>query len=256
MGGLIGKNNPQNKNDYIKANKTIGRESRCDTCGKFFSPQTHINQFSNHIKNCYQINRERNRLENLLNELRETNFEIEQLERNKQKKKEDQKKIKREKTFKNPNNLYSNRNQILVNSPDLIFFGPNIILNNEINNHVPGFNFYSKQQEDNFNDYENSSEIDFDTLKNLPFEEKLLFFRSFAKKLKVDWREGSCTLEIDRDDCLRQSMIQFEKIDTFKELKINFRGEVSHDAGGLIREWYSIIFKYLQSPDASKEFST
>jgi len=46
-------------------------------------------------------------------------------------------------------------------------------------------------------------------------------------------------------------MIQFEKIDPYKELKINFLGEICHDAGGLIREWYSIIFKYLQSEKIS-----
>ena len=37
-------------------------------------------------------------------------------------------------------------------------------------------------------------------------------------------------------------MEQFEKINPFKELKIEFIGEESFDAGGLIREWLTILF--------------
>jgi len=42
---------------------------------------------------------------------------------------------------------------------------------------------------------------------------------------------------------------QFSKINIYKELKINFKGEVSHDAGGIIREWFTIIFKEILSPN-------
>ena len=38
-------------------------------------------------------------------------------------------------------------------------------------------------------------------------------------------------------------MEQFAIINPFKELKIIFVGEESHDAGGLIREWLTILFK-------------
>ena len=110
------------------------------------------------------------------------------------------------------------------------------------------------------NEYDYCSDInleemnfeDFENLRSFPFEEKIKFFKSFIKNIKVDWRKGSCKLELDREDFFRQSLMQFEKIDPYKELKINFQGEISHDAGGLIREWYSTIFKYLQSEDISK----
>ena len=44
-------------------------------------------------------------------------------------------------------------------------------------------------------------------------------------------------------------MKQFEKINPFKELKIIFIGEESHDAGGLIREWLTILFKKILDKD-------
>jgi len=255
MGGLSGKNQ-QNKKEYVKANKIVGREMRCNICEKIFSSETNLNIYNSHIKNCQQNNRERNKLEILLNDLRETNLEIEQLEKLKRKKKEaeakEAKKAKKEKINKpniintNNNNL-SNNNQFIINSSDLIFFNQNVILNKELKNQN---NYNVNTNEDNM-DTLNFSDIDLNSLEELPFEEKLEFFKSYVKELKVDWREGSCKLEIDREDYFRESMIQFEKINSFKELKINFRGEVSHDAGGLIREWYTIIFKHLLSSEAS-----
>jgi hypothetical protein len=251
---LSGKNQ-QNKKEYVKANKIIGREMRCNICEKIFSSETNLNIYNSHIKNCLQNIRERNKLKNLLNDLRETNLEIEQLEKLKRKKKEaEAKKVKKEKINKpniintNNNNLLNN-NQFIINSSDFIFFNPNVILNKELKNQNNN-NYTVNTNEDNM-DKLNFSDIDLNSLEELPFEEKLEFFKSYVKELKVDWREGSCKLEIDREDYFRQSMIQLEKINSFKELKINFRGEVSHDAGGLIREWYSIIFKHLLSPEAS-----
>jgi hypothetical protein len=41
-------------------------------------------------------------------------------------------------------------------------------------------------------------------------------------------------------------MKQIKKIDLFKELKINFIGEVSYDAGGIEREWFTILFQNLE----------
>ncbi len=255
MGGLIGKNQ-QNKKEHVKANKIIVKEMRCNTCDKIFSATTNINLIKSHIKNCLQINRERDRIENLLSDLRETNFEIEQLEKLRQKKKEVEKKnLKKEKIRKqnnNPNNNLISNNHILLNTSDLIIFKPNLNFNNEVD--------YNNNNKDILytNEYDlgklNISEVDINLLKEFPFEEKLESFRSYVKNLKVDWREGFCTIEIDREDNFRQSMIQFEKIDPYKELKINFRGEISHDAGGLSREWYSIIFKYLLSTEASMNF--
>lgn len=260
MGGLNGKNQ-QNKKDYVKANKIIGKEIRCNTCGKNFSAQTNLNLFKSHIKNCIQMNRERDRIENLLNDLRETNLEIEQLEKIRLGKKESEAKKAKKDLINKPNTINTNNgnifntNNLFVNSTDMIFFNSNMMFNNNLNTlNYRNNNTIQNTNEDDF-DKLDISDIDLNSLQELPFEEKLEFFKSFVKELKVDWREGSCKLDIDREDCFRQSMIQFEKIDSYKELKINFRGEVSHDAGGLIREWYSIIFKHLLSTETSMNFT-
>lgn len=76
------------------------------------------------------------------------------------------------------------------------------------------------------------------------FEGKIESFRDLLRKMKVDWVNGCNTIEIDRDDIVKQSMSQFKTIDPYKELKIAFKGEVNYDAGGLIREWLSVLFKH------------
>ena len=41
-------------------------------------------------------------------------------------------------------------------------------------------------------------------------------------------------------------MKQIKKVDLYKELKINFIGEVSYDAGGILREWFTVLFQNLE----------
>ena len=92
--------------------------------------------------------------------------------------------------------------------------------------------------------------IGLETKKVLPrgkkdgtFEEKVDYLRFDISKKKIDFINGAEKLNINREKVLEDSMEQFEKIDPFKELKIIFIGEESHDAGGLIREWLTILFK-------------
>ena len=46
---------------------------------------------------------------------------------------------------------------------------------------------------------------------------------------------------------MNDSIKKIEKVDLFKELKINFTGELCYDAGGIFREWFTTIFKSLES---------
>ena len=41
-------------------------------------------------------------------------------------------------------------------------------------------------------------------------------------------------------------MEQINHINLFKELKINFDGEICYDAGGIFREWFTTIFQTLE----------
>ena len=64
---------------------------------------------------------------------------------------------------------------------------------------------------------------------------------------KISWQDGCCQIEVNRNNILSSSMEKIEKVDLFKELKINFAGEICYDAGGIFREWFTILFKTLES---------
>lgn len=81
--------------------------------------------------------------------------------------------------------------------------------------------------------------------KSNTFENKVSELKSEISIRKISWQEGCCQLNLTRQNFLYQSMEQIEKINIFKELKINFKGEVSYDAGGLLREWFTIVFESL-----------
>ena len=98
--------------------------------------------------------------------------------------------------------------------------------------------------------------IGLETKKVLPrgkkdgsFEEKVDYLRFDISKKKIDFINGAEKLKINRDKVLEESMEQFNTINLFKELKIIFIGEESHDAGGLIREWLTILFQKILEKD-------
>jgi hypothetical protein len=76
---------------------------------------------------------------------------------------------------------------------------------------------------------------------------KLEELKKCIKSRKISWEDGCCNLEVNRNDLLSDSMKNIEKVDLFKELKINFLGEICYDAGGIFREWFTTIFKALES---------
>ena len=78
--------------------------------------------------------------------------------------------------------------------------------------------------------------------KDGTFEEKVDYLRFDISKKKIDFINGAEKLNINREKVLENSLEQFLKINPFKELKIIFLGEESQDAGGLIREWLTILF--------------
>ena len=100
------------------------------------------------------------------------------------------------------------------------------------------------------------SQILKETKKELPrgkkdgtFEEKVDYLRYDISKKKVDFTEGCETLYISRENVLENSIVQLEILNLFKEIKIIFTGEESSDAGGLIREWLTILFKKILDPE-------
>ena len=86
------------------------------------------------------------------------------------------------------------------------------------------------------------------------FEEKQSIFKINIQKLKIDWREGSDFITINRDNIIESSIDELSKVNIYKEIKVRFKGEEDGDAGGMIREWLTLLFKELQKSE-NKLFS-
>ena len=83
-------------------------------------------------------------------------------------------------------------------------------------------------------------------IKETDLNKKVEDLQKVIKTKKISWEEGCCQMNISRNELLDESMKEIDKVDIFKELKINFKGEICYDAGGIFREWFTNIFKNLQ----------
>lgn len=251
MGGLFAKG--QKRENVVGVNNKIGREAMCHICAKVFDRSSTYQELNRHMQFC-QKNKEKSDLEKLFKELRDTNLEIDNIHR--------MTTVTKHNTVssdtrinKNPISTRQEKKSHSIFKEDkssgLFLFDSKSnnnkqpikkVVKKQLNNSVVNQAYQSNQSnQPNLSNFNPHDVIGF------PFEEKYKYFRSHLNKIKIDWREGAHTLELDRDDILQQSVKQFTLINPYKELKINFKGEVSHDAGGLIREWYTVIFKEIQS---------
>lgn len=106
----------------------------------------------------------------------------------------------------------------------------------------------------------------------LPFEEKRKWFRTALEMHRIPWTQGADILRVDRAFLLDSSIKSFQKCNLFKviscdvkaanvihiqEVKVEFKGdEKVNDAGGLMREWMSLMVKELVKPDIGNSIST
>ncbi len=123
----------------------------------------------------------------------------------------------------------ANRSQITNTNQNVIRVNPN---NQELNNILEAIGLETKKVLPRGN-------------RNGTFEEKVDYLRYDISKKKVDFTEGCETLFISRENVLENSLIQIEIFNIYKEIKIIFTGEESSDAGGLIREWLTILFQQI-----------
>ena len=87
------------------------------------------------------------------------------------------------------------------------------------------------------------------TIKMTNFEEKHSIFRMNLKKLKIDWTEGPNFVTINRDKLIESSIEELSKVNLYREIKVKFKGEEEGDAGGMMREWLTSLFKELPKPE-------
>ncbi|CAH0513663.1 unnamed protein product [Peronospora belbahrii] len=95
------------------------------------------------------------------------------------------------------------------------------------------------------------SEQDLEILEQvaaLPFKDKYAWFLEQTSALIKPWEDGHLKMRVHRENILVESMeqllgVQMEHI--HMPLRIEFIGEVAIDAGGLEREWFSLVTERL-----------
>eukprot|EP00826_Nyctotherus_ovalis_P039350 TRINITY_DN3782_c0_g1_i3.p1 TRINITY_DN3782_c0_g1~~TRINITY_DN3782_c0_g1_i3.p1 ORF type:complete len:430 (+),score=139.15 TRINITY_DN3782_c0_g1_i3:615-1904(+) len=89
-----------------------------------------------------------------------------------------------------------------------------------------------------------------DKVCHLPTEEKRVWLYAKFDAIKNVFDKEAVMLVVERQNLLRDSFEQLNTVtdlDLRKEIKIHFIDEAAHDAGGLIREWFSSVFEELLS---------
>ena len=76
-----------------------------------------------------------------------------------------------------------------------------------------------------------------------------LEIKDYIKTRKINWIDGCDTINISRENCLEESIVEIGYVNLWREVKINFKGEVSYDAGGLFREWFIILVEELEKKE-------
>lgn len=84
-------------------------------------------------------------------------------------------------------------------------------------------------------------------------DDKRIWFKENLNKLRISFYEDTITLVLSRENVLEETMNQFstvDHLDLHKDIKIFFIDEEARDAGGVIREWLSIMTEQLLKPEA------
>jgi len=99
--------------------------------------------------------------------------------------------------------------------------------------------------------------MEIEKAKELATEDKVIWLYSKINGLKKEVQRASCYISsppiiilVERSYFLRDSFEQFRTttdLDLRRELKIHFVDELCQDAGGLIREWFSVLIEELVS---------
>eukprot|EP01038_Epipyxis_sp_PR26KG_P006524 gene6524-8965_t len=99
----------------------------------------------------------------------------------------------------------------------------------------------------------NDSLFDLEAIVAMTFKDKQLWFLSRMNELQRPWSEGHINLEIRRSHLLPDSfraIMSLSPTDMHKWFRIIFHGEPGLDAGGLLREWFTLLIDAIFAPSA------
>lgn len=118
---------------------------------------------------------------------------------------------------------------------------------------VPANEFAVGTQVFNENEQKIVSHTDFASLEECTYEQKCNWFYDKCKILKPTWEGGGhVCIKIRRNYLLEDSMeavMSLGRADLRKIWRFQFIGEMGKDAGGLAREWFTIITQRLMDAD-------
>jgi E3 ubiquitin ligase SMURF1/2/E3 ubiquitin-protein ligase NEDD4 len=119
---------------------------------------------------------------------------------------------------------------------------------NNSNNITPSLSFLNFNLDSNENnDIKETFEAlynDLESVASLTFKQKQLWFLDRISRLQKSWNDGYVKIEVRRDLILSDTFRAFNLLkpeDLHKWLRIAFHNEAGVDAGGLEREWFSLL---------------
>ena len=259
------KKNENNQVNQYKSDKNVINERRkCPYCAYLYlySNEREINYYNKHVNSCTKrkptVNYKLPTQQKINNNIQINTNNFIYIKNNFQ-----NKPINVNKNFKNNNNNYKIQNANNINK--------NLNNNKNYNNNNNNFNNTHQKNvvvqteannqlktnkkpkmigslliTDSLNEFLNDGKVELPRgNKYGTFEEKVDYLRYDISQTKVDFTEGCETLFISRENVFENSLIQIETFNIHKEIKIIFIGEENSDAGGLIREWLTILFKQI-----------
>ena len=269
----VSQNNQVNQINQYKSNKNVNNERRkCPYCDYLYlySNQREINYYNKHVNSCTKRKPKVNHKLPTPPKLNYKNIQVEAANFNYIKNNFHNNLTNANKNFNNNNNNFKIQNTNNINY-NLQNKNKNLNTNNN-NNNYKNNNFNNtyrnnaiqtetnNQQKinkkpkmigsllitDSLNEFLNDGKVELPRgNKYGTFEEKVDYLRYDISQTKVDFTEGCETLFISRENVFENSLIQIETFNIHKEIKIIFIGEENSDAGGLIREWLTILFKQI-----------
>jgi hypothetical protein len=116
--------------------------------------------------------------------------------------------------------------------------------------HIAGDSEYTTLPSIAVNDEREAMIHDLETIASLTFKEKQLWFLDRMSEIQRPLTDGWVRLNIRREHLLEESaasLLNLSTADLHKWMRVQFVGEPGIDAGGLEREWFSLVTKELFS---------
>lgn len=90
-----------------------------------------------------------------------------------------------------------------------------------------------------------------DRIHNLPFPSKIRWFSTELHRLWLPWESGHVRIVVRRDQIVEDSFAILKELKMYQlrqRWRVEFAGEPALDAGGVLREWFTVLFGEIFDP--------